>query len=494
MERNPSFSETQRHRLTPAVLSGAGLGIAVMVVMGSVGKLSIIACLAGVVATMLLLLPIRSAIFFYFFYLLIDGAIKVNSNYNPLLHVGQDILLILLAARSCWERDGGGFAKFSRTPHFGLFLMLLSWILIQYINPFGLGILPSVAGTKIYISMLCLFFLVFHHIRREDIPQLLRWLLFLATLESALACAEYLYGQQWMLALHPRYLEMIQEQFGGIFYRPFGTTAVPGGPSMWIMLGAPIAGYFFEKKGSALTDRLLSLIFIVVSAPALVFCQVRVAILLAGATFVLTLLRPSRGLVLRFLGGAAIAAVFAFYVSSRLDTNTTENFRWVSGLSSTQREVLLERTLSLGSKETYLNARGGSWKETMALADITWLGIGLSRVGAASEVWQKRIAADPYFGPRWSFADNLYKAIFTELGIFGLATWLLYVGVVLQTLFKNAFTAPSDVNRSIIWMAAVFGSLMLLSGFGNEGVLYNPVSGIFWTFLALGMREACHVS
>ena len=499
MECNSTVEELsgppERAWLVPALACGVATLFLLVMGSGSIGKLSVASALGGVAIAMLLLMSLRNALFIYFLYLLFDGAIKVNSNYHPILHVGQDLLLILLMARSCWEQGSGGFQKITRTPHFGFFLTFCAWILVQYVNPFGLGLLPSIAGTKVYISMLCLFFLIFHHIPREDVSKLLRWILFLATLESGLAVLEYLYGQSWMLALHPRYSEMISTQFGGIFYRPFGTTAIPGGPSVWAMLAAPIAGYFLEKPDARKIDRVLPLLFIAVAVPTLIFCQVRVSMLVASAGFLLTMLRPTRGIFIRVAGSAVLGALLVYSVSAWFNSNTTENFRWISGLSAEQREILFQRTTSLSSGETYMSARGGSWTEAMALADMTWLGIGLSRVGAASEPWAARIQADPYFGSRWAFADNLFKAIFTELGIFGLGAWFLFIGASLMTLYRGAFSFSRGQkgDPSVVWMSATFVTLLVICGIGNEGILYNPVSGIFWTLLALGMKEASYV-
>ena len=40
------------------------------------------------------LVPTGALFPFYFLYLLFEGAIKILSNYNPILHVGSDIVLL----------------------------------------------------------------------------------------------------------------------------------------------------------------------------------------------------------------------------------------------------------------------------------------------------------------------------------------------------------------------------------------------------------------
>lgn len=444
------------------------------------------------IATAVLLSPIRTSIYFYFAYLLFDGALKINSNYNPVVHVAQDLLIIVLMARSCYEGGAeGGFDKFFKTPHAGMCMVLIGWIVFQYVNPFGLGLLPSIAGTKIYVSMLCLYFLIYHHVSRSDIPVLLRWLFVLGMLEGAIAVCEYLYGQEFLMGLHPRYRDMILRNFSGVFYRPFGTTAIPGAPAIWVMLVAPIAGYRLLKSKES---KALTFLFLFVAVPTLIFCQVRTAMIGSVVGFLLTFLYPTGKTALRLIlgvGSIAIgAACFSAYVDFSANTAHSSQYSGAEALSAAQRNILLERAMTLGNLNTYKTARSGSWNGLIQLSQKTWLGIGLSRVGASSEPWVGRIQSDPYFGVEWSFADNLFRAIFTELGIFGLLAWVLCIGGMIMTLFKNSFGPPSR-DRALIWMCACFATIVVISGFGTEGIIYNPISGFFWAYLAIGTKEAC---
>ncbi len=487
------WARADRERwLVPAAFTGVALTLLVVVTAGSFTKGACVVALAAIAFVMLLLLPIRDGIFLYFAYLLVDGAVKVNSNYNPVLHVGQDLLLAVLMFRSAQGKEGGAFEKIVCTPHIVCGLVLLLWIFIQYLNPFGLGLLPSIAGSKLYLSMICLFFLVYHHIPRRDLPVLLRWLLGLTVVEGAICVVEYLYGQSWMLGLHPRYREMSEQQFSGIYYRPFGTTAVPGGPSIWVMLGAPIAGYLLLKPARAYLDRVLALAYLAVGIPTLVFCQVRLAILTAFLGILMPFLRPARGFFVRLAVGALVVGLIGMLTMHYLNSSAGSNI--LAKLSPEQREHLLKRANSLGDRKTYAEARGGAYTETAQLADLTWFGIGLSRVGAASAVWSSRIQADPYFGARWGFADNLFKAMFTELGIFGLLAWLVFVFSILKNLAGKALGRFCGLDQALIWTCGLFAFLLVASGVGNEGVLYNPVSGIFWTLLAVGAKEASYAS
>ena len=450
-----------------------------------VGAVAIGMAAAGGIA--FFLLPIRTSIFLYFGYLLFDGMIKILSNYNQILHVGQDLVLLLLVARSCWESGGG--AKIQRLPRVGFLVVLLGWILIQYVNPWGIGLWPSIAGTKVYVSMMGLFFLIYHHFQKEDIDVFLRWLLILGLFECAFSTWEFMYGQSFLLGLHPKYKIVLTSYLGTAFYRPFGTTAVPGGPSVWAMLVLPVAGYFLAQKKIKTLDRFLSFGFLASAVPTLIFCQVRTSIVFGIIGFSLNFFRPGGHILRRIFYLGLIVGVFGFSANYFFDQAMLSKYSWMARLSTAQRSTLLDRMSSLGKKDSYLKAReNNAMKSTMALADVTLLGIGLSRVGAAAEVWTPRLMNEQYFGMRWAFADNLYKAIFTELGFFGFFAWLSFVGILFFDLVKGALRTSDVHSRSVIWLSSISVGLLLIAGYGNEGVLYNPVSGFFWAMMSLGMK------
>ena len=454
-------------------------------------KTLLVALSMTTIAPMLMIIPIQNAILLYFGYLFLDGAIKINSNYNPIFHVAQDLLMMVLFFRSCYGNENAGISKFGRTPHIGLGMIFLGWLLLQYINPFGLGFLPSIAGTKVYLSMFAFFLLIYHHLPRTSITGLLRGLLILSVLEGMIALVEYFYGQDFVVSLNPHYREIIEGTFNGAFYRPFGTTAVAGGPAMWIAFSAPIAGYFLQKKQSSWLDKTLAIVLLTVALPTLLVCQVRSLMLMSALGFLGTFCRPSPGILGRLASAIVIASIFGYVLTNTINTVTPEGNGWTSRLSGAQRQVLFQRFMTLNHQETYQGARIGGWDEAMALADKTMLGIGLSRVGSAAAVWAPIIEKDPYFGIRWAFADNLYKAIFTEVGIFGLLAWLIFVLSLIGTnLIRSIRNLETSRDQNLMWMCGTFCLVLLIAGVGSEGILYNPVSAIFWAFQAIGLKEA----
>ena len=474
----------------PALLVAASTILLFSLFSGRSIAFNAVAAMAVSATVVLFLVPIEVGIYLYFAYLFFDAFIKINANHVVVLHVAVDLLVILLLARSAYDAATVGTQKFFRTPRIGFFFVFVGWVALQYLNPFGLGILPSIAGSKVYLTAPVLFLLVYHHVPAHRLRPLLGFLLALGILQGVLACTEYLYFQDWVTALNPYYANFTKGQFGGVLYRPFGTTTFPGGASVWIFMTAPLCGYFMSTGSMRWWQRLaIGSVFLAVAIPTLVFCQVRVAILITALCLLACAMRPGPGWTKRVFGTLFTGMIAGSLLwSAASDTwNSTAKVR--GSLSVAQREMLARRLETLTDRETYVKSRQGALNESLELAEVEVNGIGLSRVGAASEPWADRIDGDPYFGRRWSFADNLFRALFTELGIFGMAAWILLVLVLVGDQVRAVFSRRIAGDVAAVWCCAIGATIVILSGFGSEGVLYNPVSSLVWTYLAIGFRQ-----
>jgi hypothetical protein len=454
--------------------------------------------------------PIQYSIFAYFVFLFLEGALKINSNYNPLAQLGGDILIAVLSLRSFLDRSSGGISKIARTPYFKLIVIFWVWVFLQYLNPFGLGLLPSIAGLKIYVTMTFFFFLCYHHLDRENFDALLLFLVLLGIGECAATINEYLRGQEWIFSIHPRYRTVAGLRFIGPQFRPFGTTAIPGAPAVFISILAPVATYLLIKPGKGLVTALICATFLLLGMPALILCQIRTSMVLFAIGAALVAIFPGQGLRQRYMRVAACLGVVISIVIPPLQVILSDNVSpetankvVASTLASQgikmkagQIRTVLGRLTTLSKRNSYSGARDGALAAMLRLAKTTVFGIGLSRAGAASSPWESRIAADPYFGKEWSFADNLYRYIFVELGLPGLIAWLLMAGAMTARLFKLALSKHSedakDGQHFLSWMCGISVFLLLLSGFGSEGVLYTPVSAFFWLFLAIGLKRVVY--
>lgn len=483
--------DTSRSRFTIILMGSCVLAGAALLSFFLSAKVALLAGILGLGVLALLMMSLEHALMFFYFYLFCDGAIKILTNYHPLFHVSQDLIIIAITLRSLSDRANGGYSKFFRTPFFYLVLTFLLWILVQYLNPFGLGILPSVAGTKVYLSGIMIFLLSYQHLKKGAGERLLTWLVFLGLAEGALATIEYLFFQGFVFKLHPRYVTIAGDRFVGPLFRPFGTTSAPGAPSMWIFLTANIAVYLLMNARSKFS-RLLAGAHLLFAVPTLIFCQTRAALVLSLLGCVLVLLQPNGGLIRRL----ALVGVVLGLLASLISFSGLSFFSLVPGaehLSEEQKTKLQDRFLSLQDKSTLKESRAGALEQSLKLAEKTTTGIGLSRVGAASAVWGSRIDSDPYFDRRWSFADNLYRAIFTEIGVFGLLAWLMMILAPTLFLLRSSLRIKGDRRLSaLVWLCGTYPLMLLAGGFGSEGVLYNPSSGFMWLILAIGLKEAAN--
>ncbi len=434
--------------------------------------------------------PLPVSIMLFFPYLFFDGAIKILSNYHPVVHVGQDLFLLALITRVIADPNRK-IRDWFNTPFIALFILFFCSVLIQYLNPFGLGLLPSIAGTKVYFSGIFLFFLVYHYLHSNYRKTFFLLIVSLGLLQCILACTEYLYFPEQIFTLHPKYRQLAGEEFVGSLYRPFGTTSAPGAPSLWVFLCTPFA-YLTLTENRSKKAKLLALSFFVLAIPTLIFCQTRAAMVLFALSFLASALAPNRKVLPKILLVGLIIGLY-WNLEKFEAIKPMEGMLSHAGLEDEKAEGLEKRLQTLFVHTTYKESRQGALIKIFELAGINPLGIGLSRVGAAAAVWYSRIKKDPYFGEEWAFADNVYRAIFTELGIFGLLSWIALILSLSFSLMRKSYRSAISKRRSLLWICGITPIIILVGGLGSEGILYMPVGAFLWVSLAIGLRESEYV-
>ena len=511
-----SFGWGVKHRLQRSsvlglVLLGMGI-IPLLLFFFSIQKAVFLIALSVGVGTVLVL-PIQKTLFVFYFYLVFDGFIKLFSGYHPLAHVGQDIVLLIIFWRAMLDRETGGPKKLMQIPLGGFVLIFSTWVLLQYLNPFGLGLLPSIAGSKIYFASIAIYIVSYSYLDESARHKIMLWIVTLAAFECVLATMEYLFFPEYLYNLSSdgaiSFSNVSKDRFIGAFYRPIGTTSLPGAPSVWVSLAAPFATYILSSPEWSRFNKIIATVFFVFAIPTLIFCQMRINVILTLLGVIAVALFPRSGFTSR-LGVASAASVAAitlvFFIVNKMADNigislsdspmslTSSSGDNSSGDESAGKLMQLQgRMLTLGEKSTFTTARGGAIDAMVRLGEQMPFGIGLSRVSAASSPWLDIIKKDPHFGVQWTFSDNLFRAIFTELGIFGLMSWILMVGAIVLTLFKSALLISKFDSAFLVWTCAT-GALTLFSGgLDSEGVLYAPVSSLIWLMFGIGMREVKNV-
>jgi hypothetical protein len=229
------------------------------------------------------------------------------------------------------------------------------------------------------------------------------------------------------------------------------------------------------SRSTGVAWRTAVMVFLPLGMATLFACQGRTVMLKSVALAVLGFASsaPRRALGTLLVAGAVIAAAAPYFRASIEQGEV---------VPESQAEQAVARLATLRSQETWTSARQGAWPAMVQLAGFTWNGIGLSRVGAASDPWIDEIKADPHFGQDWSFADNLWRCLFTEIGIGGLLAFLLLVfGVLLQLV---------GCRHYVGMLTALYSVLVLIAGFGSEAILYNPDAAMFWFNAAFALRYA----
>jgi hypothetical protein len=152
--------------------------------------------------------------------------------------------------------------------------------------------------------------------------------------------------------------------------------------------------------------------------------------------------------------------------------------------------VAQDRLASLTNIEAIKEARGGAWGNTLYLWENAPLGIGLSRVGAGAAPFKDIIAKDPEYGPDWAFADNLYRAVTTELGIPGLIFYSLLLFGPFFLLAKRLAASKEKRNSLRFLLAGCFGlaAASVLGHPASEGSLYLPECAYYWIFMGAAIK------
>src|SRR3989338_9064768 len=144
----------------------------------------------------------------FFCYLSVEGLLKMVSNYHPVIHVGADILLLLI---------------------------VLNWFFTTVVTGF------REASFKMHITMIPLYFFAYFFINsKEQIVKYWNLFLVLCSMVCVIAVVEYMLVPKSISWMSSTYEEKLM-RFQGILYRPFSTTTMAGGGAIFAHVAAPFA-------------------------------------------------------------------------------------------------------------------------------------------------------------------------------------------------------------------------------------------------------------
>ena len=421
-----------------------------------------------------------------FAYLSIEGLLKLLSDYNRVVHVGIDIIVLAVATAWILEAVVRRRAQLPRLPWTGLIVAYAAWIVLETMNPYSPGLLPSLAAFKTHLTMIPLYFIGAAVVRsRRDVVLLCVGLSAIALVPFVSALAQYAAGPQSVLDLSPRFWQNIS------FYhewRPFGTSAVPGGASVFAFLATPLALLLLLAPEQRAWVRWLAGLTVALAAGTFIVSGVRQMILgCALAILVMAALLVargrSRGLVgvvfVGLMGTAAYAGIQAW-----LTPLSTEAVRKYAAAPDIWRERnVVDRLFTMTKTGTYFEARQGAPAAIWHRATHYPFGAGLGRTGSGAGTFVTEINADPRSAAierEVGWSDNFFADEIVEAGLPGVLIWTtilagLVVGAVrLARRTRDPFTASAAAA-----IAGLFFTYFVIS-WGSQPLLANPTLAYFW--------------
>ncbi len=437
--------------------------------------------LAGIIAA-----PLEASLFLVIVFIWFQGFLKIISNFHPFIHVGADITVIALLVKVLFQNFG---QKKKAPPLTWLFVLHFFWIFIVLFNPYSLGLIPSLAGSKIYISMFLLYFFGYYLTNSlKDVKKLFVLFAVLGAIQTFFTIYQGLRGPSSVLSLHPAY-RIPLAKMGQYSFRPFGLTNLPGGPSVYIYMLLPILAYFIYYTRSHWM-RFLAVALIPLVGVALFMCQIRSAIAKAVIAMVLFIFSLSTSRLpislsrrlMNLAGTATLGCLIAYAMISILGYSTD---------SYEDNARSIERSLTTFNLDSMSTARRGNLDRFIRYAGEVPLGAGFSRVGAAAGAFSDLQKTDPHFTPGHFFSDNLFILLVIEIGIPGM---LIVTAMILCILYLGFRVWRTEVRPQILGpQMAILSSLaaIALGSYGAEGIVYNPESCFFWLFagVMMAMRD-----
>jgi hypothetical protein len=442
----------------------------------------------AVFMAMIFLLDPTEVLPYFFPLLMIEGQGRVLWSYNAAFRLLFDVFLLLIAFRIFYIKKR--IIDVKAIPNYVYLLIFFHfvWYAIQLFNPNSVGPVGVLAASKAYIVPFIIFlsFLANDGLSRaENLVKTRNILLLTLGLESALAIYQFSMGDAFIISLHPYYAGIIGDGFSGLLYRSFGTTHLPGGYSIYIVLFLPLIFLSPPKKRIYF---FLQLIVIALALYAMFLSQVRSAFIKT----ILIIVVISAGLFLRgeHKFKKLVKLIAGIFIGVILFNMTNFN---VAGTDDKYKNALVRFYSIFDSRTLSQSREGPSVALTYILKKIedAPLGLGPGRTGAASGMNKDKIKNDPIFGLAESWAwDNLVISLSIDFGI-GMVFYLLIIILLPLKLFNHcvrAFLRNSPIFPAL-WVTSISSMIILVGNWGAIGLPYNPESFCFWFFIALGFKN-----
>jgi hypothetical protein len=430
-------------------------------------------------------------------YLSIEGFLKLLSNYNRIVHVGLDIIVLLLAGYFVLQAVVERRAHLDELPYTKLILVYALWMVLQLLNPFSPGLTQSIAAFKIHLTMVPLYFIAASVFRnREDIIKFCFGMSLIVFVPYGMSLLQYALGPSSVLDLSPRFWVNL-----GYYheFRPFGTSAVPGGSSVMAYLVVPLSVVLLSIPDARKTMKPLALLSIMLAAGTFIVSGVRqvflaCALIIAVMAVLMMMRRSGRIAVVAALVGLV---GFGAYVGVQTylrpmskeaiarDPRSPDIWR--------EREVT-DRLLTLSTGSTYVTARDNPLAIIMVRATKFPFGAGMGRTGSASGTFKSNLtgnAESARIQAQVGWSDSFFADMIAEGGIPALIMllWIL-IGMTWRAYRLSRTAQDPAIMAASAALCGFYVSVLAMS-YGSTALLGNPVTAFFWFFsgMCAGMQK-----
>ena len=427
----------------------------------------------------------RLTLVLMFGYLVVEGFLKLMSNYNPVVHLGMDIIVLTVAAAWVADAIARRRALLPDLPWIRWIGLYAFWVVLQVFNPYTPGLFAAVASFKLYLTMIPLYFITAAVIRtREDVLAILTAMVAIALVPYAAALVQYPLGPRSVLDLSPRFWQNIS---GMHEWRPFGTSATPGGTSVIAFLVTPLAVALLLTRNLPARVRWLALLSIGLAAGVFVVSGVRQVFL--GCVLALLTMGAVGGLRQSGRGVFVVVMVALLGVGGYVGVQTVLRPMATEALLDDPRALGLwrqsdvtTRLATLADMQTYLTARHNAFREIGLRLQYYPLGAGLGRVGPGAAVLEGP-RADQYrntIEARIGYSENFFATMLQEMGIPGtLMATVFLIGMPIGAARLARRSRDPVIMATAAAVAGIWVGVLGMS-WGSQPFLGNPITAVYW--------------
>jgi hypothetical protein len=427
-------------------------------------------------------------------YLSLEGLFKLMSGYHPIVHIGVDIVLWTMIAAWSMMAILSRRTKIPRIPLLLIVLLHIAWVLLLVFSPYTPSTFAGLVSLKVHLSMIPLYVIGFLLGEEADAPRkVLRTLTIFWSGAFLLTILQYAGGPGSIFDLGDVYMNRLAHYHE---WRPFGTTALPGGESIFAFLALPFALCLVLRGDRSLRDPWIivtlagSIAVFLVSGVRQVFLG---SLIIVGAMVGLQIVRGAGRAAATLVAVVVIGAATFVGVQQYIVPQARESIAQAVGVPDIwQDRDVVDRFQTLLELDTYRSVRTGGFRMIMDRVTAFPFGAGLGRTGSAAGFLGEELERDELgamIQERFGFQDNFFAAMLVETGIPGtLMLTVILLGLGLKAA-RLARRSPSQEDAAFGALVAGFMLAMLIMSWGSQPLLANPTSAFFWLLGGLAVRR-----